>query len=199
MLVVDAALGLHNQDLRIATEAWEHGGGLIVLVNKWDLVEEKDTNTAARGQKLLIEKAPFLEYVPFLYVSALTGQRVRKLLDLILEVAVEREKRVATSEVNRVLGELLRPKFATTEGGRGSKAPLCFPDRHRTARIRHRLESPARHSGVVPALPHPRLPGRVVVQRVTTAPQVHRPGCATVTAGRTGSDCRTCSGQSRRA
>ena len=85
-------LGLHNQDLRIATEAWEHGCGLIIVVNKWDLVEEKDANTARRGQEALIEKAPFLRYVPFLYVSALTGQRVRKLLDLILEVAEDRER-----------------------------------------------------------------------------------------------------------
>ena len=61
VLVVDAALGLHNQDLRIATEAWEHGCGLIIVVNKWDLVEEKDANTARRGQEELIEKAPFLQ------------------------------------------------------------------------------------------------------------------------------------------
>jgi GTP-binding protein len=108
VLVVDAALGLHNQDLRIATEAWEQGCGLIIVVNKWDLIEEKDANTARRGQELLIEKAPFLRYVPFLYGSALTGQRVRKVLDLILQVAAERDKRVATSEVNRVLEELLQ-------------------------------------------------------------------------------------------
>lgn len=107
VLVVDAKLGLHNQDLRIATQAWEQGCGLIILVNKWDLVEEKDTNTAVRGEKLLIEKAPFLEWVPFLYVSALTGQRVRKLLDVIGEVAEQREKRIPTAEVNKVLGELL--------------------------------------------------------------------------------------------
>ena len=68
-------------------EAWEQGCGLIVVVNKWDLVEEKDANTARRGQEELIAKAPFLRYVPFVYVSALTGQRVRKVLDLILEVA----------------------------------------------------------------------------------------------------------------
>jgi GTP-binding protein len=107
VLVVDAKLGLHNQDLRIATQAWEQGCGLIILVNKWDLIEEKDTNTASRGEKTLIEKAPFLEWVPFLYVSALTGQRVRKLLDLIGEVASERDKRIATAEVNKVLGELI--------------------------------------------------------------------------------------------
>ncbi len=108
ILVVDATLGLHNQDLRIATQAWEHGAGLIVVVNKWDLVETKDANTAKRGQEDLVKKAPFLQYVPFVYVSATTGLRVRKILDLILEVAAARDKRVETHEVNEVLQELLQ-------------------------------------------------------------------------------------------
>jgi len=108
VLVVDATLGMHNQDLRIATQAWERGCGLIVVVNKWDLVEEKEANTARRGQEALIAKAPFLRYVPFLYVSALTGQRVRKILEQIIEVAEGRELRVPTAEVNRVLAELIQ-------------------------------------------------------------------------------------------
>ena len=108
ILVVDASLGLHNQDLRIATEAWEHGTGLVIAVNKWDLIPEKDANTAKRGEELLIAKAPFLQYVPFVYVSALTGQRVRKVLDVALEVAEARKRRVATSEVNKVLGDLVQ-------------------------------------------------------------------------------------------
>ena len=107
VLVVDAVLGLHNQDLRIATEAWDNGCALIVVVNKWDLVEEKDAGTARRGEETLIAKAPFLQYVPFLYGSALTGQRIRKLLDLILEVADAREVRVPTAEVNKVLQALI--------------------------------------------------------------------------------------------
>ncbi len=108
ILVVDAALGLHNQDLRIATQAWEHGTGLVIAVNKWDLIAEKDANTAKRGEELLVAKAPFLQYVPFVYVSALSGQRVRKLLDVALEVAEARKRRVATSEVNKVLGDLVQ-------------------------------------------------------------------------------------------
>ena len=107
VLVVDAAVGLHNQDLRIATQAWDEGAGLIVLVNKWDLVEQKDANTAREGQEAIIAKAPFLRYVPFLYVSAVTGQRVRKVLDLIVEVAEGRERRVPTAEVNKVLASLV--------------------------------------------------------------------------------------------
>ena len=107
VLVVDAAMGLHNQDLRIATEAWERGSGLVIAVNKWDLIGEKDANTARRGEETLIQKAPFLQYVPFVYTSALTGQRSRKILDLVLEVAEARERRIATAEVNRVLGDLV--------------------------------------------------------------------------------------------
>ena len=107
VLVVDATVGLHNQDLRIATQAWEGGAGLIVLVNKWDLVPEKDANTARQGQEALMDNAPFLRYVPFLYVSALTGQRVRKVLELIQEVAEGRELRVPTAEVNKVLASLV--------------------------------------------------------------------------------------------
>ena len=107
VLVVDAKDGMHVQDLKIANDAWERGAAIIVAVNKWDLIEEKETNTAARGQREVEERAPFLQFIPFLYLSAKTGQRVPKLLDLILEVAEERTKRVPTSEVNRVLETLV--------------------------------------------------------------------------------------------
>jgi GTP-binding protein len=107
VLVVDAKVGMHTQDLRIATEAWDAGCGLIVVVNKWDLIEEKDANSARRGEELLIEKAPFLQYVPFVYTSSLTGQRVTKVQDLILEVAEARQQRVGTAEANRVLQQLV--------------------------------------------------------------------------------------------
>jgi GTP-binding protein len=117
VLVVDAAEGMSNQDLRIATEAWEHGSGLIVAVNKWDLIEEKDANTARRGEEGLIAKAPFLEYVPFVYVSALSGQRVRKILDLIIEVADARQVRVKTAEVNRVLEALVTRQMPPQQAG----------------------------------------------------------------------------------
>jgi GTP-binding protein len=107
VLVVDAKDGMHTQDLKIANEAWERGTALVVAVNKWDLIEEKDSNTAVRGERELVERAPFLAFIPFLYLSAKTGQRVPKLLELILEVAEERRKRVPTAEVNRVLEELV--------------------------------------------------------------------------------------------
>ena len=130
VLVVDAERGMHNQDLRIATAAWEHGAGLIVVVNKWDLIPDKDANTAKRGQELLVAKAPFLEYVPFIYGSAITGQRVRKVLDLILEVADARERRVTTSQVNDVLQALLERNAPPQKEGEAVK--LLYASQIRT-------------------------------------------------------------------
>ena len=107
VLVVDATDGMHVQDLKIANDAWEQGAALIIAVNKWDLVEEKETNTAVRGEREIKARAPFLEFIPFLYMSAKTGQRVTTLLELILTVAAERDKRIATHEVNEVLEALV--------------------------------------------------------------------------------------------
>lgn len=107
ILVVDAERGMHNQDLRIANQAWDQGCALIVMVNKWDLIPEKDANTGKRGEEILVDKAPFLEFVPFVYGSALTGQRVRKILDMIIDMAAARKVRVPTAEVNKVLQDLL--------------------------------------------------------------------------------------------
>lgn len=68
---------------------------------------EKDGKTADAFRKAAGEKAPFLKFVPFLFTSALTGQRITKLLDVILEVEVERERRITTARVNERLGELV--------------------------------------------------------------------------------------------
>jgi GTP-binding protein len=117
VLVVDAADGVHAQDVRVAAEVWERGSALIVAVNKWDLVGEKDSNTAERGEATVIERAPFFAAVPFVYVSALTGQRVRRILDLILEVAGQRVRRIGTAEVNRVLEALVQRNQPPQRGG----------------------------------------------------------------------------------
>jgi GTP-binding protein len=96
MLLVDATEPVHIQDLRVAEKAWKNGCGLILVANKWDLVE-KDGRTAIEFEKNLRERAPSLRSVPILFTSALTGQRVRKVLDVILEVAKARETRIPTS------------------------------------------------------------------------------------------------------
>ena len=106
VILLDAVDGLHNQDLKIAQMAWDAGRALILVVNKWDL-REKDGKTAQKFEKESREKAPFLKWVPFLFTSALTGQRVTKVLDVIMEVEGERAKRISTSQINDGLQQLL--------------------------------------------------------------------------------------------
>ena len=121
ILMVDATEGeIQNQDLKIAALAWEAGRGLILVVNKWDLAE-KDDKASAKYQKAAGEKAPFLKFVPFLFTSALTGQRVSRVMEIILEVEQERAKRITTSEVNEKLGELIARRQPPQAAGREVK------------------------------------------------------------------------------
>lgn len=120
VLVIDAVDGLHNQDLKIATLAWEAGRGLVIAVNKWDLVE-KDDKSSVKFQREAEEKAPYLRFVPFQFTSAKTGQRVQRLLDIILQVEREREKRIATSEMNKKLEELIGRRQPPQAAGREIK------------------------------------------------------------------------------
>lgn len=117
VLVLDATEGLHGQDLKIATLAWEAGRGLIVVVNKWDL-KDKGDKTAAHFEKEAAEKAPFLGFVPFLFTSAVTGQRISRILDDVLRVDEERRKRIPTSEVNETLQALLARRQPPQAAGR---------------------------------------------------------------------------------
>jgi GTP-binding protein len=120
LLLIDAVEGLHNQDLKIANLAWEAGRGLIVIVNKWDL-KEKGDKTAAHFEKEAHEKAPFLRWVPFVFSSALTGQRVHRVLELLGSVEAERNKRITTSQVNDTLGELIARRQPPQAAGREIK------------------------------------------------------------------------------
>ncbi len=107
IVLVDATEDdLHAQDIRIAQTAWDAGKGVIVVANKWDLVT-KDTMTAPAWEKSVRERIPFLNWVPIVFASALTGQRIRKCLDLVLEIQAERLRRIDTHEVNEVLERLV--------------------------------------------------------------------------------------------
>ncbi|MDQ6827816.1 MAG: ribosome biogenesis GTPase Der [Gemmatimonadota bacterium] len=117
VLMIDATSGIENQDLKIAALAWEQGRSLILVMNKWDL-KEKENNTAAKIHEEAGEKAPFLKWVPFLFTSALTGQRVNKIMDTLIEVEAERLKRITTSQVNDVLQELLARRQPPQAAGR---------------------------------------------------------------------------------
>ena len=121
VLVVDATDGVHAQEMKIAQAAWERGSGVVVAVTKWDLVDEKETTTAVRGEREVLERAPFLSAVPFLYVSSVTGLRVRQVLDQVLEVAEHAGRRAPTAEVNRVLEALVARTQPPQQGGQEVK------------------------------------------------------------------------------
>ncbi len=121
ILMIDSVEGLQNQDLKIATMAWEAGRGLIIVMNKWDLYQEKDGKSAAKLTKEMVEKAPYLGNVPFLFTSATTGQRVTKVLDMALAVQEQRARRISTSQVNDGLQELINRLQPPQAAGREVK------------------------------------------------------------------------------
>ncbi len=120
LVLVDATEELASQDLKVVEQAWEAGSGVVLLVNKWDLVE-KDAYTAPDLEKEIRQKAAFLQWVPILFTSALTGQRARKALDLVLQVQEERHRRVDTHEVNEALDQIVRHQPPPHSRGRAVK------------------------------------------------------------------------------
>jgi GTP-binding protein len=102
LLLLDAQDLVTAQDAHVAGYILEEMRSIIVLVNKWDLIK-KDTYTMDAYTKQLRTDLKFLDYVPVLFISALTGQRVHKVLPLTTQVYQERNQRLATSELNRLL------------------------------------------------------------------------------------------------
>ncbi len=102
VLLLDAIEGLQAQDIRVLKQAEELRKGLIIAVNKWDLVD-KETNTARDYQKYIYDRLPMLDYVPILFVSAITRKRVYNVLKTAVEIEQQRRRRIATSKLNEVM------------------------------------------------------------------------------------------------
>jgi GTPase len=102
LLLLDAQDLVTDQDAHVASYILEEKRSIIVLVNKWDLIE-KDTYTMDAYTKQIRAELKFLDYVPVLFISALTGQRVHKVLSLAFEVCQERMVRIPTGELNRLV------------------------------------------------------------------------------------------------
>jgi GTPase len=105
VLVVDAVDGLTAQDAHVAGYTVDAGKGLVVAVNKWDLVEDKTDRTFDQYVAWIRREAPFLDFAPVVSISAKTGQRVDRVLELAVDVWGERRKRIGTGELNRLLAE----------------------------------------------------------------------------------------------
>ena len=120
LLILDATAGLTAQDAHIAgfiLDAWKSA---VVLVNKWDAVE-KDTYTMAEFTESIRQELNFMDYVPVLFISAKTGQRVDQVLPLALRVQEERLTRLPTSKINRILQQAQDQHAAPSHAGTGLK------------------------------------------------------------------------------
>lgn len=105
VLVIDAKEGISDQDKKISSIITESGKGIIVAINKWDLIEEKKANTINKFEQELAKDVPFLSYAPKIFISALTKQRLGQIFDKSLEVYEQCVKRVSTGLLNKVINE----------------------------------------------------------------------------------------------
>src|SRR3954452_18636805 len=103
VLVIDATEGLTAQDAHVAGYAVDEGIGLVVAVNKWDLVADKTDRTFDQYVEWIRNEVPFLDFAPIVSISAKTGQRVGRVLEAAIDIWGERRKRISTGELNRVL------------------------------------------------------------------------------------------------
>ena len=120
LIMIDATEGVTEQDTKVAGLAHEAGKASIIVVNKWDLVE-KDGKTMDRMRKEVQEGLSFMTYAPILFISALTGQRVDRLFELIDYVSNQAATRITTGMLNDVLADAQTRVQPPTDKGRRLK------------------------------------------------------------------------------
>ncbi len=120
LIVLDASAGMTEQDVKIAGFVKDQGKAAIVVVNKWDLIE-KDTNTSEKFKKRMRVDLAFMDYVEYIFISALTGQRTQKLLDMCAELYDIASKRVTTGILNDTLSDAMQMNEPPARNGRRIK------------------------------------------------------------------------------
>lgn len=105
LLVIDAKEGISDQDKRISSIITESGKGIIVAINKWDLIEDKNANTINKFSQKLEQDIPFLSFAPKIFISAATKQRLSQIFDEALKVYEQANKRISTGLLNKVINE----------------------------------------------------------------------------------------------
>jgi GTPase len=107
LLLLDATRGIEAQDLNIISLIQKNNKGMIVLVNKWDLIEKENNITTKFEQDIKEKTAPFIDY-PILFISAINKQRIHKVLELIEQVNTNRNRKISTPELNEVMLALIK-------------------------------------------------------------------------------------------
>ncbi|WDV47586.1 ribosome biogenesis GTPase Der [Clostridiaceae bacterium M8S5] len=120
LIVIDASEGLTEQDKKVAGYAHENGKAAIVLVNKWDLID-KDDRTYLEFEKEVVNGLAFMKYAPIITISALTGKRVNRIIDMIKTVANNHSLRIKTGILNDIIGEAVLMNQPPSDKGRRLK------------------------------------------------------------------------------
>lgn len=120
LLVIDASEGVTEQDKKIAGYSHENGKGMIIVVNKWDIIE-KDNKTMNEFIKEIRNELSYITYAPILFVSALTGQRMHRVLEEVKHVANQNSMRIPTGSLNEVIGEAILLNQAPSDKGKRLK------------------------------------------------------------------------------
>ena len=108
LMVIDATEavnGISDQDKKIASIITEAGKGMVIAINKWDLIADKQSNTVNKFEKKLENEIPFLSYVPKIFISAVTHQRLNNIYTRVSEVDKEHKKRISTGLLNKIVNE----------------------------------------------------------------------------------------------
>lgn len=124
LMVIDAVEGVTEQDKRIAGYIHEAGKGAVLVINKWDLVE-KDDKTMNKFDESIRSELGFMQYAPTLFVSALTKQRVNKLVDIVNFVAEQQSVRINTSILNDTIADAVQLTPPPTDKGKRLKILYC--------------------------------------------------------------------------
>lgn len=124
LLMVDAVEGITEQDKKIAGVAHEAGKGIVVVINKWDLIE-KDTNTMNKFQKEIATELSFMSYAPSVFISVLKKQRLNNVIDMAQYVAEKRALRVPTGQLNSLIADATLMNQPPSDKGRALKIYYC--------------------------------------------------------------------------
>ena len=120
MLMIDAQDGITEQDKKIAGIAHDAGKGIVIVVNKWDLID-KETNTMNTFRKEIAKELAFMSYAPIVFISVLTGQRVDNVIKMARYVAENRAMRVPTGQLNNLVSDAMMMKQPPSDKGRRLK------------------------------------------------------------------------------
>lgn len=134
IIMVDATQGWESQDMNIFSLAQKNRKGIVILVNKWDLIEDKQTNTMRDFEKQIKDKIGQFQDIPILFTSALTKQRILKAVEVAMQVYEDRKKKIKTSKLNEVMLPILREHLRrqTKENISRSNIVCSFLRRHRS-------------------------------------------------------------------